>query len=119
MAIIIIIAYNILFRILDQRYPSHFHTDLDLKNIKDLHQYTILSKFVKHYNRLKYGGDLLPDLVNFYMLIHQDLSNLITEEEAKNKSLKEVLNEYLLQDSDQHLLLYKRVKGKQSIMILV
>ena len=111
----IVLNIIIIDRVLDQKYPNHFHTDMDLKILQEseFNKYKILFEFIKNYSYLQSGGDLLPELIQFYQWLHHDLSNLITEDEAKEKSLKVVIDEY----SDQYQfigVLYDSVKGNQT-----
>jgi hypothetical protein len=45
-------------------------------------QLSVLCKFVREKQLLRIGGLLLPDLVEFYLWLHQQLSHLITMEQA-------------------------------------
>ena len=53
----------------------------------------VLAKFVLAYPRLKAGGTLLPDLIEFYQWIHTELAYLVTYNYAQNHGLEEVITE--------------------------
>jgi site-specific DNA-adenine methylase len=75
--------------------------------------FDILKQFLGNYSLFKCGGDLLPDLVEFYRWLHNTLSNLITEEEAKEMSISEVADRFSSYYSDQSAVtLYIKVRGK-------
>ena len=87
---------------------------MDLKILQEskFDECKILFEFIKKYSYLQSGGDLLPELIQFYQWLHHDVSNLITEDEAKKKSLKAVVDEYSYQYQFIGVL-YDSVKGNQ------
>lgn len=78
-------------------------------------QYPLLSLVVKEFTKLQAGGSLLPDLIEFYIWLHQDLNNVVSECYAKNKKLGDVLVEY---GDNYHCALFQRVKGKDICVML-
>ena len=58
--------------------------------------------------KLQTGGALLPNLIEFYLWLHQDLKGVFSEEEAKRKSLYDVMDEF---GDEYHRNLYDQVKG--------
>ena len=72
----------------------------------------VLSKFALVYPRLKAGGALLPDLIEFYWWIHTELSYLVTYNYAKNHGLEEVITKADQRFEGLNLCqLYERVRG--------
>ena len=51
----------------------------------------LLLKFLDNYRRLSVGSVLLPQLVRFYTWLDTHLSHLLTEDQAKNRTIEEVL----------------------------
>ena len=94
-------------------YPYHFVTEQDLRHIVEdssvTEKYPLLSHFAKNLMVLQAGGVLLPELVEFYLWIHQDLKCTLSEDDAKNKSLGEVVRDY---GDFHHRQLYDQIKGK-------
>jgi hypothetical protein len=79
---------------------------------KKIEGFDILEQFLKYYSFFKLGGDLLPDLIQFYQWLHRDLSNLITVEEARTKTLYHIVDEFSSRYSDQFAMsLYIKVRG--------
>ena len=86
-------------RVLDTHFP-HFPTEeefsqsmlasVNLSNVTKNPHY-VLSKFALVYPRLKAGGALLPDLIEFYQWIHTELAYLVTYNYAQNHGLEEVI----------------------------
>lgn len=101
------------YRCLEQVYPYHFITIQDLRHIVEdasvSEKYPLLSLFAKNLSMLQAGGALLPDLIEFYLWIHQDLKCTLSEDDAKNKPLLEIVKNY---GDDHHRNLYKKLKGK-------
>jgi hypothetical protein len=104
------------FRILDHQYLHYFYTESDLLNVISFNKiegFDILKQFLSSYSFFKLGGDLLPDLIQFYQWLHHDLSNLITKEEAYQKSIHKIVDEFSSRYSDQSAMaLYIRVRGR-------
>lgn len=98
---------------LEKVYPYHFVTEQDLRHIAEdssvTKKYPLLSHFAKNLNVLQAGGVLLPELIEFYLWIHQDLKFTLSDEDAKNKSLAEVIRDYA---DVHHRQLYAKTKGK-------
>ena len=75
-------------------------------------QFYVLSKFALMYPRLKAGGALLPDLIEFYQWIHRELAYLVDKKYAQGHGLEEVITKADQKYEDIDLLqLYERVKG--------
>jgi len=60
-------------------------------NLDDTHLFA-LYHFTLEYERLKVGGALLPDLLEFYQWIHIHLSHLVTFEKANQIKIGEVIS---------------------------
>jgi len=62
-------------------------------NVSDVtrNQFYVLSKFALTYPRLKAGGALLPDLIEFYQWIHTELAYLVTKKYAQKNGFEEVI----------------------------
>ena len=72
----------------------------------------VLSKFALAYPRLKAGGALLPDLIEFYQWIHTELAYLVTYNYAQNNTLEDVITKADKKYEGLDLCqLYDRVKG--------
>jgi len=107
--------------ILRTHFP-HFPTEEEFSrsvlasvNVSDVthNQFYVLSKFALTYPRLKAGGALLPDLIEFYQWIHGRLAYLVTKNYAQKHGLEEVISKA---DQKHYLFqLYDRVKGWCSI----
>lgn len=90
------------------------HALLSLKHISDAsqNQLYILSQFALEYPRLKAAGALLPDLVEFYRWLHNELAYLVTQEYAEKHSIGEVITKANKKYAGLNLeKLYERVKG--------
>ena len=84
-------------------------------NVSDVTQnkFYVLSRFALMYPRLKAGGALLPDLIEFYQWIHRELAYLVTEKYAQRHGLEEVITKADQKYEEIDLFqLYERVKGK-------
>ena len=86
----------------------------------------LLSRFSLQWRRLQAGGELLPDLVEFYQWLHTDLAHLVTYDTTCKVSIKKILNRAVKKyspDRAQHLeQLFARVKGEpvqQSLFYLL
>jgi len=62
-------------------------------NLNDVtrNQFYVLSKFALTYPRLKAGGTVLPDLIEFYQWIHTELAYLVTKKYAQKNGFEEVI----------------------------
>ena len=107
-------------RVLDTHFP-HFPTEeefsqsmlasVNLSNVTKNPHY-VLSKFALVYPRLKAGGALLPDLIEFYQWIHTELAYLVTYNYAQNHGLEEVITKADQKYEGLDLCqLYERVQG--------
>ena len=105
--------------VLETHFP-HFATEeeflqtmlssVNASDVKNPHY--VLSKFALVYPRLKAGGALLPDLIEFYQWIHTELAYLVTHNYAQNHSLEEVITKADKKYEGLDLCqLYERVKG--------
>ena len=84
---------------------------VNLSNVTKNPHY-VLSKFALVYPRLKAGGALLPDLIEFYQWIHTELAYLVTYNYAQNHDLEEVITKADQKYEGLDLCqLYERVKG--------
>ena len=64
------------------------------------------------YPRLKAGGALLPDLIEFYQWIHRELAYLVTKNYARKNGFEEVITKAYQKYEGRDLFhLYERVKG--------
>ena len=83
-------------------------------NLNDVtrNQFYVLSKFALTYPRLKAGGALLPDLIEFYQWIHTELAYLVTKKYAQKNGFEEVITKADQKYEGRDLFkLYERVKG--------
>ena len=84
------------FRSLGEQYP----TVKSLQDVKDaLNDSTLfketcflLKQFIQQYERLKAGGCLLSYLVQFYQWIHVHLAHIVTIEQARTLTIKDVVH---------------------------
>ncbi len=81
-----------------------------------------LSKFAMEQERLQAGGELLPDLVEFYTWIHTNLSHLLTIEQASTKCIGRVIavaeNNNMSKESGRHIrALYEKVKKQYNCYV--
>lgn len=80
-----------------------------------------LSEFAMKQERLQVGGDLLPDLVEFYTWIHTNLSHLLTVEQASTYTIGRVITlaeTNMSKDSGRHIRdLYESVKKKYNCYV--
>lgn len=101
------------FRALEVSYPYHFINEQDLRHITEDHtiseRYPVLTHFAKNLTKLQAGGALLPDLIEFYIWIHKDLKGTVSVEEAKVKSLGDIVKEF---GDKHHCNLYHDLKGE-------
>ena len=101
--------------VLRRHYPK-FPTEVEcfsilLSSPKD-NQLQILSKFALAYPRLKAGGAVLPDLIEFYTWIHEELAYRVDKTYASNNSLEEILTKACKRYGTEDLFtLFNRVKG--------
>ena len=116
-----LISYSFLCSALGTHFP-HFPTEEEFSrsmlasaNVSDVTQnkFVVLSKFALMYPRLKAGGALLPDLIEFYQWIHRELAYLVTKNYAQRHGLEEVITKADQKYEEIDLFqLYERVKGK-------
>lgn len=133
---VVIIYYNVLFQfktvsqrsklqdkldLLRLRYPCCPSIDefsqvlLSSEGIHDAEQneFHILSKFTVAYPQLKVGGEILPDLIEFYNWIHRELKFLVEETYALKNGMEEIITKGDKKFTDLGLHnLYERVKGE-------
>ena len=76
----------------------------------------LLSRFSLQWQRLQAGGELLPDLVEFYQWLHTDLAHVVSYETACKVKIKSVIDRAVRKystDMGEHLhQLFTRVKGE-------
>ena len=105
---------------LGTHYP-HFPMEEELSrsilasaNVSDFtrNHFYVVSKFALMYPRLKAGGALLPDLIEFYQWIHTELAYMVTKNYAQRHGFEEVITK-ADQKYERHYFskLYERVKG--------
>lgn len=84
-------------------------------NTSACHELSVLCKFAREKQRLRIGGLLLPDLVEFYVWLHQQLSHLMTMNQALELSVGDVVerlaNRYSKGYADYIRRLFSRVQG--------
>ena len=87
-------------------------------NVSDVthNQFYVLSKFALTYPRLRAGGALLPDLIEFYQWIHRQLAYLVTRNYAQRHGLEEIISK--ADQKDYLFQLYDRVKGLYFITLM-
>ena len=78
----------------------------------------ILYQFILHRAKLNAGGKLLPELVQFYRWIHNELNYTVTFDDAnlKDVTIEEMLNlyldkHYLGKEKEKIIALFKAVTG--------
>ena len=80
----------------------------------------LLAHFIQQLHRFRAGGELLPDLIEFYQWLHTKLAFIISREEALRVSLGTVIEKTkkrYSEDMGEYLQnLYSRVKGKNSYL---
>ena len=116
-----LISYSFLCSELGTHFP-HFPTEEEFSrsmlasaNVGDVtrNKFYVVSKFALMYPRLKAGGALLPDLIEFYQWIHRELAYLVTKNYAQRHGLEEVITKADQKYEEIDLVqLYERVKGK-------
>jgi len=90
-------------------------------NVSDVkhNRFYVLSRFALTYPRLKAGGALLPDLIEFYQWIHTKLAYQVTKEYAQKNGFEEVITEADQKYEGHDLFnLYERVKGVYLVITL-
>ena len=94
-------------------YPRRALTDLDLRHIAEdrsiSESYPLLTLLAKNLTTLQAGGALLPDLIEFYLWLHNDLRCTLSEDETRTRSLGQVVRDF---GNGHHISLFKKVKGK-------
>ena len=91
-------------------------------NLNDVtrNQFYVLSKFALTYPRLKAGGALLPDLIEFYQWIHTELAYLVTKKYAQKNGFEEVITKADQKYEGRDLFkLFERVKGVVLVVTLM
>ena len=95
----------------EEEFSQSMLASVNLSNVTKNPHY-VLSKFALVYPRLKAGGALLPDLIEFYQWIHTELAYLVTYNYAQNHGLEEVITKADQKYEGLDLCqLYERVKG--------
>ena len=95
----------------EEEFSQSMLASVNLSNVTKNPHY-VLSKFALVYPRLKAGGALLPDLIEFYQWIHTELAYLVTYNYAQNNGLEEVITKADQKYEGLDLCqLYERVKG--------
>lgn len=83
----------------------------------------LLSRFSLQWRRLQVGGELLPDLVEFYQWLHTDLAHVVSYEMACKVKIKNIIDRAVRKyssDMGEHLFqLFTRVKGEQCICLVM
>ena len=76
---------------------------------------SVLLTFFTEKQRLRVGGLLLPDLIEFYQWLHGELSHLVTQEEARKLKIghvvKRLTGRYSREYAQYVRRLFERVKG--------
>ena len=120
-----VIYYFAIFRVLEAHYPffpdeaSLLQALLSQTDIGDYVSNTehILSQFALYRNQLEVGGELLPNLVEFYQWLHQELAYVITRKDAESipisRAVKVLAKSYSVDEGERLLQLYKRLKGNE------
>ena len=94
----------------EEEFLQTMLSSVNASDVKNPHY--VLSKFALVYPRLKAGGALLPDLIEFYQWIHTKLAYLVTYNYAQNHGLEEVITKADKKYEGLDLCqLYDRVKG--------
>ena len=118
------LSYSCL-RQLSVHYP-HFPSVLEcIRSITNGHvekddqetiERSLLSKFAMDWERLRVGGELLPDLVELYTWLHKNLAYILTSERASTISIGRVISlieEKKGREFGKHMRsLYERVKDR-------
>ena len=75
----------------------------------------ILSQYALLRNQLEIIGGLLPDLVEFYQWLHQELAHVITQEDSTRITLRRavrvLVRSYSAEEGERLQILYRRLKG--------
>ena len=75
----------------------------------------VLAQFALQYQQLELGGAMLPELVEFYQWIHQELGHVITHEDASKITLRRAVRvlakSYSPEEGDRLIGLYNKLKG--------
>ena len=75
----------------------------------------VLAQFALQYQHLQLGGAMLPELVEFYQWIHQELAHVITHEDATKITLRRAVRvlakSYSPEEGERLMGLYNRLKG--------
>ena len=73
----------------------------------------VLSIFALEHHRLQAAGSLLPDILELYHWIHNELAYLVTYEDAQSDTIEDVIEKY---GGLEIVQLYARVRGMGNIM---
>ena len=93
------------------------HTILSLDVNSAQNELYVLSIFALEHHRLQAAGSLLPDLLELYHWIHNELAYLITYEDARSHTIKEVIERENEKYGGLELIqLYERVRGMCTVM---
>lgn len=75
----------------------------------------VLSQFALHRHKLEIGGELLPNLVEFYQWLHQELAHVITRKDAEgipvSRAVRVLAKSYSTDEGERLQQLYKNLKG--------
>ena len=78
------------------------------------HQY-FLGQFALLRRQLEIGGNLLPNLVEFYQWLHQELSHVVTRNDAEtiplSRAVRVLAKSYSPEEGDRLHSLFKKMKG--------
>ena len=120
---------TILHRVLDTHYPEFASKKSFLLQILSstmLHDSTnslyVLYQFVLRRPLFNAGGRLLPDLIDFYKWLHEEMTYCVTEDNAQKLSIgvaiSTVLNSYSPAMRDRRHEQFNRVKCELSYLLL-
>lgn len=75
----------------------------------------ILSQFALYRHKLEIGGELLPNLVEFYQWLHQEMAHVITRKDAESipvsRAVRVLAKSYSPDEGERLQQLYKNLKG--------
>ena len=71
------------------------HTMLSSVDINSAqNKFYVLSIFALEHHRLQAAGSLLPDLLELYHWIHNELAYVVTYEDARSDTIEDVIEKY-------------------------
>ena len=124
--LVLLLLLLLSLRILEAHYPF-FPTESaliqSLLSQTDIGDYVsnsehILSQYALYRRQLEVGGELLPNLIEFYQWLHQELAYVITRKDAESipvsRAVKVLAKSYSVDEGERLLQLYKRLKGQCS-----